>query len=598
MRIFVIARALVSMTALGLPSIAVGFEFTVTSSTTPELISVIEQTSLLRQLRDDGIKETQDIVAAARADYERIVSALYSEGHFSPVVSIKINGLEAASISPLSPPKDIKTATINAKPGPVFSFGRTGISPTTTSTELPETFAQGSPARINTIQAATQAAITSWRDAGHAKAEVSTQQITAQHASQLINAEIGIDPGPKLTFGRLKVKGNQAVRTERIRDIAGIPEGTTFSPDEIRRATTRLRRTGTFRVAALNEAETYNGDLSLDIDALITEAPPRRFGFGAEISSLEGLALSTFWLHRNLLGGAERLRFDAEISGIGGNSGGTDYTLGARFDRPATFNEDTDFYALAEIELLDEVGFSSDQISLEAGIVRYASDQREYSFGLGLLKANVSDAFGDRSYTLLTLPLSATFDYRDDKLNAKEGYFLNASLTPFLGLNGSDNGARMYLDGRVFKSVGKKQGLTFGLRGQLGSLTGPSLEDAPADFLFYSGGGGTVRGQEFQSLAVDLGNGQVVGGRSFIGLSGEVRVKTSNNLSLVAFYDAGYIGREEFPDGNSGDWHSGAGIGVRYDTGIGPIRLDLGVPVSGPGMQSGFEVYIGIGQAF
>lgn len=574
------------------------FEFSIKSSADSTVINSVSQASLLHQLNSDGVEVSQDIVAAARADYERIVGALYAKGYFSPVVSIKLNGREASSISPLSPPSRVKTAVISATTGPVFRFGRAKIDPVHAETALPDGFRTGEIAQISAIQNAASAAIIGWREAGHAKAELSRQDITARHPEQLINADIKIAPGPKLTFGNLQIKGNKAVRTKRIRNIAGIPTGTVFSPDEVRRASTRLRRTGTFRVVALNESANINPDQSLDIEALITEAPARRFGFGAEISSLEGLGLSTFWLHRNLFGGAERLRFDAEVSGIGGDSGGTDYRIAARFDRPATFNEDTDFYALGEIERLDEVAFSSDQVSVEIGIKRYASDQREYSFGLGLRKANVTDAFGNRSYTLLTAPMSATFDYRDNALDAKDGYYFNASLTPFVGLSGSDNGARVYLDGRAFKSVGENDGLTFALRGQLGSLAGPSLQDAPSDFLFYSGGGGTVRGQEFQSLAVDLGGGQVIGGRSFIGLSGEVRVKTTDKLSLVAFYDAGYIGREEFPDGSSGNWHSGAGFGIRYDTGIGPIRLDLGIPVSGPGQQSGFEIYIGIGQAF
>ena len=114
--------------------------------------------------------------------------------------------------------------------------------------------------------------------------------------------------------------------------------------------------------------------------------------------------------------------------------------------------------------------------------------------------------------------------------------------------------------------------------------------------LFFSGGAGTVRGQGYQSLAVDLGGGLTAGGRSFIGASAELRAKVTDVWSVVAFYDAGFIGEESFADGN-GDWHFGAGLGVRYNTGIGPIRLDLATPV-GAGSGSNIEFYIGIGQAF
>ena len=134
------------------------------------------------------------------------------------------------------------------------------------------------------------------------------------------------------------------------RRIAGLPEGEMFDPEDVDRSVDRLTRTGAFATVTLREAEVPNPDGTLDMELEVTDAKPRRFGFGAELSSLEGVTLSTFWLHRNLLGGAESLRVEGEVSGIGGDSGGTDYRLGTRFERPATFNADTNFYALAEIE--------------------------------------------------------------------------------------------------------------------------------------------------------------------------------------------------------------------------------------------------------
>ena len=105
-----------------------------------------------------------------------------------------------------------------------------------------------------------------------------------------------------------------------------------------------------------------------------------------------------------------------------------------------------------------------------------------------------------------------------------------------------------------------------------------------------------MRGQAYQSLAVDLGGGREIGGRSFMAFSGELRAPLRDALSLVAFYDVGFVGADSWGTENGG-WHSGAGLGLRYDTGIGPIRLDVATPVSG-GSSGAIEVYIGIGQAF
>jgi translocation and assembly module TamA len=106
------------------------------------------------------------------------------------------------------------------------------------------------------------------------------------------------------------------MRPERIVEIAGLPEGVTFSPAVLDRVTERLRDTGVFSAVALGEQPLGPGD-TMDIVATLTESPPRRFGFGAELSTDEGARVSAFWLHRNLFGGAERLRIEGEIRGIG-----------------------------------------------------------------------------------------------------------------------------------------------------------------------------------------------------------------------------------------------------------------------------------------
>lgn len=562
------------------------------------LRDALRDASLLVVLEREQVTNTQDIVASARADYQRLLTALYELAYYAPVINITLDGREAAGLSPVGPMAGVRRAVIRVDPGPVFRFGEASIGPQAFETELPEGYAKGEFARVEVLRSAAEAGVDGWRTLGHAKAQVSGQEITARHGDARLDAVIRLDPGPKLRFGTLAVTGNDKVRTKRVREIAGLPAGAVYSPEELERAQARLRRSGAFNVVALREAEEIGPGDTLGVTAQVTEAPPRRLSFGAELSSLEGVGLSGLWMHRNLLGGAERLRLDGEVSGIGGSSGGVDYRVGARFERPATFHRDLDYYIDTEFERLEEKTFTSRSYTLESGVVHYASEFREYEYGLGYRVSDTTNAFGRRSYGMFMLPVTATYDYRDKELDPRSGYYLEASLMPFVSTFGTEDGLRTSIDLRGYKTVGPQDRLTFALRGQLGSLVGPSLARAPADFLYFSGGGGTVRGQKFQSLNVDLGGGVEVGGRSFLGLSGEMRVRASGKFSLVGFYDTGYIGTEGFPDGSSGKWHSGAGVGVRYDTGIGPVRLDVAVPVSGPGSESGLEIYIGIGQAF
>ena len=541
---------------------------------------------------------SQDVIAAALADYARLVGLLFDRGFFAPTVSIRINNREASDLSAVQPPSQVTKVEINVKTGPAFTFGIARIGPLAPNTKPKTDFAKDQLATTGVLRDSVDMAITDWRSQGHAKANLTAQTITANHALARLDVDIKLAPGPQLRFDNLRVAGNDRMRIKRIEDIAGLPTGQVFSPKVLDRVARRLRRIGVFSVVALNESDTIGLDDVINIEAQFVETKPRRFGFGADISTQEGLGLSAYWLHRNLFGGAERLRLAGEVNGLGGDSGGEDYSLSLDFGRPATFNEDTDFYATADLASVTEPNYSSDRFSLETGIRRYATERREYRLGFGFEAAETSDIFGEQSYNILTLPVSVIFDYRDDKLNATKGYFVEVSLTPFLNLSGTSNGLRTAIDTRAFYSLGPNKRTTLAVRGQLGSVIGSALADAPADFLFYSGGGGTVRGQDFQSLGVDFSNGNIIGGRSFLGLSTELRVKTGDKLSVVGFYDLGYVGSEAFPDGSSGEWHSGAGVGVRYDTGIGPVRLDLAVPIQDADDNNGVELYIGIGQSF
>ena len=560
--------------------------------------SALRAASLLLSLEEDAAP--QDYVAAARADYRRLLTALYAEGYYSGTVSIVIDGTEAAAIAPLAAPDRIGTVQITVEAGPRFTFGEVALAPLPAGATLGADLGPRQPARSGEIQTAVRGAISAWRDIGYAKVSVTDQSIIARHDIDKLDVAVAFDTGPRLRFGPLEVSGNSTVSDDRIRQIAGLPVGEVFSPADMEAAERRLRRTGTFESVAFTESDSIGPDDTLPISALLSEAKPRRIGFGVELSSIEGLTVSGFWLHRNFLGGAERFRADAEIAGIAGETGGIDYSLGASFTRPATFGPDTEYFLTGQISREDEPDFLIDKIALETGFSRIITDDLTVRAGVGLLRAREETELDTRAYTLLTLPLDATYDRRDSPSDAREGYFVDLSATPFVSTDGDILGTRAFADLRGFLTIGEAERLTFAGRGQVGSVMGASLTEAPADFLFYSGGGGTVRGQPYQSLGVETVQGMDVvttGGTSFIGAQLEARYLLRDNIALVGFYDIGHVGETSTPT-EGGDWHAGTGLGVRYNTGIGPIRLDIGTPASGDDAFGAVQVYIGIGQAF
>ncbi|MFW8635534.1 autotransporter assembly complex protein TamA [Cribrihabitans pelagius] len=541
--------------------------------------------------------DVQDLLAAALSDYRTLVQVAYDAGYFSPVVNIRLDGREAAAIDPLSPPAKVDRIAITVKPGPQFRFGRAEVAPLTpaSDTPLPEEFAPGRIATTGLIRDAAAAGVKGWRRRGHAKAEVAAQAITARHRDARLDAALQLAPGPRLRFGRMQVNGNNRLREEALRRIAGFPAGEVFHPELASKTATRLRRTGVFASVVLREAETPNPDGTLDFIAEVEELPPRRLTFGAELSSTDGLEVSGSWMHRNLFGAAEKLRLEVLVSGIG-SSNDIDGRVAVRLDRPAALGPDDSLFYLAEAEQLDEEHFSATRMHGAIGARRTFSDDFFAEAALGATSILAEDVFGKRRFKYIGLNLRAEYDARDNRVDPTEGYYLQAGVRPFLGIDGTASGLQMKLDGRSYLGLGAEDRIVLAGRLQMGSLVGPSLNEAAPTLLFFSGGAGSVRGHEFQSLGVPVSGG-TAGGRGYIALSGEVRGRVTEKISLVGFYDAGFVDADSFVSGTS-ESHAGAGLGLRYDVaGIGPIRLDLAYPVQG-GNEDGLQFYIGIGQAF
>ena len=325
----VLERLLVSVVAIACASSVTAQEARLVA---PVARDALSDASLLLQLDDGAVP--QDYIAAARADYRRLLTALYAEGYYGGTISITVDGAEAANLSPLAAPSVINNVVITVQSGPQFTFGATDIAPLPPGATLPDAFRSGQVARSDEVERAVSAGLRSWRDQGFAKVRVAGQQITARHDSDTLDVDVDIATGPRLTFGPLTVSGNEAVRTERIRTIAGLPTGEVYSPAAVESAERRLRRTGAFDSVALRESNGIGPNNTLPVTAQVVESKPRRIGFGLELATIEGLTVSSFWLHRNLLGGAERLRVDAEIAGIQGSTGALITRCGANSPGP------------------------------------------------------------------------------------------------------------------------------------------------------------------------------------------------------------------------------------------------------------------------
>ena len=564
-----------------------------------DLISLIEGASLLWARRDDADAAAVDVFADAQAEYGRLVQTLYNAGYYSAVINIRLDGREAAGIAPLDAPAQINAVQITVDPGPRFTFSQTNLQPITRRTELPPEFAIGQTASTGVIREAVEAGIEGWRRDGHAKAAVSAQDLTADHDAATMSANIDLEPGPVLRFGNLTITGNAKMRGNRIRKIAGLSLGETFSSAELERAADRLRRTGIFSAVSIEEGDTITAPDLLPLTLSVVEAKPRRYSFGAEVSSLEGLNISGDWLHRNMFGGGERFTIGFEVNNISSELSGTDYSLGVSLERPASPFPDTTGAISFDLDHFNEEDFTLNAGVLGVSFNHIFSPILSANVGLNYSYVEGSDAIGDFLYRSVNLPMGLTWDRRDKPNDATKRFLVDVEVKPFLGFGDTEDGVRLTFDTRGYYGFGEDASFVLAARIQGGSIIGASALGAPRDQLFYSGGGGTVRGQPYQSLGIEVatpGGPVETGGTTFLGGSLEGRFKFNDTYGAVAFFDVGTVSDGSLGDGG-GQMHSGAGFGLRYQTGFGPLRVDIAAPVNGS-TGSGMQVYVGLGQAF
>jgi Outer membrane protein len=547
------------------------------------------------------------LIAKARGDYRRLLAALYGEGYYGGAVSIRIGGVEAANLAPDTNLPDPVDVTVAVTTGPLFRFGNVAIVNQAPPTGDPQDqvdlpvlrgYGTGEIARSAVVLRAEQLALEAWRQQGYAKAEIVSRDVVADHATNTVDAVITVNPGRLAAFGPVQVTGTENMNPEFVAQQTGLVVGQEYDPDEIKRAQARLDRLEVFRSARLQAADSIGADGLLPHELIVEELPGRRFGVGATYSSVDGLGLEAYHLWRNLFGQAERLRLDARVASIGFpvDTSQFDYFLGGTFTKPGFYHPDVDLVATVSAERTIYPKYTETSAGGRVGLNWFFSDGLTFEGGASFEVARFDDDFGTRDFQTAGLYAGVIYDGRDSTVDPTEGWYASANLEPYFDLLGGSPGARLVVEGRTYFGFGENDPFVLAGRLKGGAVLGPDLVNIPPDKLFFAGGGGSVRGYGFKSIGVDDGSGTITGGRYLLEASLEARAKVTNDIGVVGFIDGGYVAADVFP--GLDDLRLGAGVGLRYYTGLGPLRLDVALPLNKKPGDPDYAIYAGIGQAF
>ncbi|WP_119299631.1 autotransporter assembly complex protein TamA [Dongia deserti] len=540
----------------------------------------------------------------AQEDVERLQKALRSSGYYNGTVSVLVAGRPAEALPPADgepAPETVIPVTIEIRPGKLYHLREIRI---TGGEALPEKLqpelAPKAPARAADIMAERDRLLNAVLAQGYPFASVNLEPAVVDHEDRSVSVHYVVDSGPPATLGDIRVKGLDRVDADFVNRRVAKFEGRSYAPSEIASLRDDLRSLDVFESVKITTAERVDEAGRLPVDIEVIERDRRFIGFGANYSTNDGAGAKAYWGHRNLFGGAERLRLDADISGLGENElSEPNYGVSADFAKPDFLSEQQTLRSnLALVQEYDSETFDRKAATLTLGLERRLSDTLNVSFGGEAEISRITDDGVTRNFELFGPTGAINYDTSNDLLNPTKGVRLGLTGAAFPEVIGSSQDVfQTRAAGSSYLDLSGSGNLVLAGRLSVASVFGGSIDELPQDRLLYAGGGGSVRGYEFRSISPLDEDGDPTGGRSLVEGSIEVRYRFLEDYGIVPFFDAGTVTEEVFPSFNE-DVQYAAGLGFRYYSPIGPIRADVAVPLNPREDDDPVAFYISIGQAF
>ncbi|KAB8125021.1 hypothetical protein D3W54_13365 [Komagataeibacter medellinensis] len=566
-------------------------------------------------------------------DYSRLISALESYGYYAGTITITVSdvdvkaakGTEGAGHDGRDPdlpewlqaiPAGRKAqVTISATPGSVFRIGIVtlqpdkGDPPVHLDAEEQKAFGMkpGVPAQAESVLAAGAALQVALTEEGYALAHVGTPQAWLRPDTHTLDLTYTVHRGPVVNLGAFDFAGLQRTHPAYIARRMTIAPGELYQPSRIERARQDIASTGLFSDVQVNHDETLATDGTMPLGFSFREGKRHSVGAEGGYSTDLGGRAGVTWTHNNLFGNAERLRLTALITGLGGSAEqGLGYDFYADLMKPDFGSRAQNLSARLEGIKQELYSYRQTALLARVGVVRHVNRLWNVSFGGQIEQEQIQQMRATNSYFIVALPLTANYDGTgvDNPITpATHGVRVGASITPSASLtDGTSFFAIMqatvstYFDLKHF-GLSRPGRSVLALRGTIGNVEGASTFAIPPDQRLYAGGSATVRGFRYQGVGPQFANTRyAVGGTSMDAGSFEYRQRILQKFGAVGFIDAGQVTGNHTPF--EGTLRVGAGAGARYYTPIGPVRLDVAVPLNRPARGDKWELYVGLGETF
>ena len=556
------------------------------SKDSQDLTSLLKSGSLLQDIHGTCVRSIRRVDDALEDDLERFKRILRAEGYYGAAINHRTER-SGGDIKILVQVELGERFTVSDITYTSADDTARNLDLSLTAPNLVDILKVGDPARSASIVALEREIQTVFLESGYPDAIVSDRKVTVDHATQLVAVSYEISQGTLRYLGDIQVADGLITKKAYIETLVPWRSGDLYKSSLLRTYHKRLMNTGLFRYATLSPIgapdETKVTDIALDLE----EGPMHRIELGVGYGAGEGFEGELSWTNRNWRGRGETLKFALKM-------GETEQALTANFKKPHFKKFGQTLSLKGRIGRENIPAYEARLVETQLSLERQMGKRLLGAVGTSIKATEIEENGVTEGFILVGLPMGLTYDGSDSLLDVSSGVRLNVRSQPTYSLKGDR--FSFFINEIRASSYLTFGDITFAAKTRVGSIYGGTLDRIPPSERFFSGGGGSVRGFAYQSIGPLNTLGEPIGGKSVAEIAGEVRVRLSEKLSIVPFLDGGMVYDSALPKFKDFRW--GAGAGLRYHTGVAPIRFDVAVPLDRRTGEGSVAFYISIGQSF
>lgn len=561
----------------------------------------MEKSSLTISSSDKNIPSLNALRLRATGDIDRMNIVAVYHGYFN------------CHIEPTITSQAVPTVEFDIQLGKQFSFGQltfiwndqdmvlddlvhrgedvTSLAKGPTLKDTPS-FRTGAPATGKAIIGIENELINALRTRAFAFARVISKNVIADRTTNIVDIMITVQTGPVVRFGPTSIIGAQHVKPAFFAINQEWKPGELYSPQVLEKTESSLQTSGVFQSVQIEEAKELGQDWTLPITINVTESKPRTIGAGLSYTTTYGAGVSAEWQHRNMQGKARSLALDLELWQ-------KMRTASASYTIPHFQRADQSLVWIIEYDHQNYLPFTSSAINGSALVNRQITSRTTGIYGLRLERLESTGIIGHKLWHLAKFPLQVKWSNANAPLDPTKGISCNIRLTPSYQFYTPHFSYFIQSTSvSLYRSI-LKNAVTFAIRGGISTILGAPEHEIPLPDRFFGGSQSSLRGYKTGSVSPLNRHKEPEGGRSMLTGSFEIRTRTQKNIGWVGFYDVGNVYKHTLPHAEHLRLLHSVGLGLRYATPIGPLRLDIAFPLNRrKHIDPFFQLYFSIGQAF